>query len=226
MGLPTPQTSDVLLKLKSDQNTYKEIEEHFQKEWVKVTKGCPKAPPLIAIFAIQNQELASKFQKYGKHLRQQMKSSNSDLFFHGTKLNCDLLTNSTSCSDTTCGVCGISRQGFDKERIGSNIPRFQRFGKGIYLAPNSSKCHDYTQGNPSYGVRAQLLCLVACGAKFELMQNHTTLESPPENFHSVHGKAASGGCLNYDEIVVFQPEAVLPQYVVVYELNEVDKIAK
>ena len=121
-------------------------------------------------------------------------------------------------------MCGISKNGFDASLIGKNIPRFQRFGKGIYLAPNSSKCHDYTQGNPDYGYRAQLLCLVACGAKYELLHDSTTLVAPPDNFHSVHGKA--GGSLNYDEIVVYQADAVLPQYIVVYKLNGVEKIAK
>lgn len=107
-----------------------------------------------------------------------------------------------------------------------NIPRFQRFGKGIYLAPNSSKCHDYTQGNPSHGFRAQLLCLVAQGARHELVQDNTKLMGAPEGFDSVYGCGKKGGSLNYDEIVVYEAKAVWPQYAVVYELNGVDKIAK
>ena len=35
-----------------------------------------------------------------------------------------------------------------------------------------------------------------------------------------------GGSLNYDEIVAYTTDAVLPQYVVVYELNGAEKIAK
>ena len=194
------------------------------KEWVKLTDKCPKPPIPAAVFAIQNKTLTKKFHSYGDQLRKGRKSSNADLLFHGTTLNCDILTTTECCDDQDCGICGISKNGFDPALIGKNIPRFQRFGKGIYLAPNSSKCHDYTQGNPSYGFRAQLLCLVACGAKYELLHNNTKLVSAPDNFHTVHGKA--GGSLNYDEIVAYQAEAVLPQYIVVYELDGVEKIAK
>ena len=215
---------NILKRLERDQNTYKEIAAHFKKEWVKTTKDCPKPPEPAAIFAIQNTDLNKSFRQYGKQIREKVKSTNSDLFFHGTTLNCSLLTEEVCCDDVDCGVCGISKTGFEPARIGSNIPRFQRFGKGIYLAPNSSKCHDYTQGTSEHGLRAQLLCLVAQGAKFELMQDHTKLSSPPKDFHSIHGKA--GGSLNYDEIVVFDASAILPQYIVLYEQGGVDKIAK
>lgn len=213
----------ILYALSNDQNTYKEIEKHFKREWVKVTSRVKQAPALLAIFAIQNEEVAKIYRRYGTGIRRSGKCSNSDLFFHGTKLLCDLVNTQTCCSDRECGVCGISSHGFDQDRIGTNI-HFQRFGSGIYLAPNSSKCHDYTQGNPEYGVRAQLLCLVAQGARCELMQDNTALTQPPGGYDSVYGK--KGGSLNYDEIVVFDSEAVWPQFVVVYKLDGVDKIAK
>lgn len=215
----------LLNRLQPDQNTYKEVAEHFKKEWVKTTPTCPTPPAPLAIYAIQNKRLTESFHEYSdriKHSDQQ--PTNSDHFFHGTKLTCNLLVIDDCCDDTDCGICGISKNGFDRRRIGTNIPRFQRFGRGIYLAPNSSKCHDYTQGDPLHGVRAQLLCLVACGAKFELLHDNTKLSSPPDQFHSVYGK--SGGSLNYDEIVVFDADAVMPQFVIVYQLNGVDKIAK
>ena len=153
-------------------------------------------------------------------------SSNSDRFFHGTKLLCDLLSADEACSQPDCGICGVCRKGFDSSLIGTNISRFKRFGHGIYLAPNSSKCHDYTQGVEEYDIRAQLLCLVACGEKCELIHDNTELKQPPLNYHCVYGKSARGGSLNYDEIVVYDAQAVLPQYVVVYRHNGVDKIAK
>ena len=219
----TSSRSSVLKPLKNDQNTYKEIAKHFKKEWIKITSTVKQPPELLEIFAIQNPEIERKFQGYGSGIRKSGKASNSELFFHGTKVLCDIISTQTCCSDTECGICGISLHGFDEKRIGTNI-RFQRFGKGIYLAPNSSKCHDYTQGNPAYGVRAQLLCLVAQGARYELKQDNTKLAEAPDGFNSVYGE--KGGSLNYDEIVVFDSGAVWPQYAVVYELNGVDKIAK
>ena len=219
------QKSTILKRLDSRQQTHKDILEHFQKEWVKLTPKCPTPPVPLAIYAVQNKQLTKSFHEYSDQIKQgDQKATNSDQFFHGTKLTCDLLEHDECCQDTDCGICGISSNGFDPHRIGSNIPRFQRFGKGIYLAPNSSKCHDYTQGNPLYKVRAQLLCLVACGAKYELRQDTTTLTGPPEEYNSVHGVA--GGSLNYDEIVVFDVAAVMPQFIVVYELDSVEKIAK
>lgn len=223
--LPVPASEpEILYGLSDDQNTYKEISGHFKREWVKITSTVKKAPQPLAIFAIQNEPLFKKYRRYGSVLKKSGTSSNSDLFFHGTSLLCDLVNTQTCCDDKDCGICGISSEGFDKERIGINIPRFQRFGKGIYLAPNSSKCHDYTQGNPAFGVRAQLLCLVAQGARYELMQDNTTLTEPPGQHNSVYGR--KGGSLNYDEIVVFDSDAVWPQFIVVYELNGIDKIAK
>ena len=218
-------SNGVLQKLNKDQTTYKEVAEHFKKEWVKTTKEFPDPPLPSAIYAIQNTSLVKQFHRYGDQLRKQGSvSANSDLFFHGTVILCDLLATDQCCSNSDCGICGISQNGFDASKIGTNIPRFKRFGHGIYLAPNSSKCHDYTQGVVKFGVRAQLLCLVACGAQYELRHDNTKLQRPPSEFHSVYGK--SGGSLNYDEIVVYDVRAVLPQFVVVYVHNGVHKIAK
>ena len=66
-------------------------------------------------------------------------------YYHGTNLTCDITTTQALCHDQDCGICGISAVGFDHHCVRKNI-NFQRFGCGFYLAPNSSKCHDYTQG--------------------------------------------------------------------------------
>ena len=195
------------------------------KEWVKTTADFPDPPQPEAIFAVQNPKLVESFHEYGDKLRKESstESENTDLFFHGTTLKCDLINTNQYCSSSDCGICGISQSGFDASRIGENIPQFKRFGHGIYLAPNSSKCHDYTQGVLEFGLRAQLLCLVACGAPYELLHDNTTLQQPPSQYHSVYGK--SGGSLNYDEIVVYDVGAVLPQYIVLYKHNGIHKIA-
>ena len=190
-----------------------------------MTTEFPSPPLPEAIFAVQNQKLVAAFHKYGDKLRKESstESANSDLFFHGTTLKCDLNTTNEYCASSECGICGIAQNGFDSSKIGQNIPHFKRFGDGIYLAPNSSKCHDYTQGMPEFGLRAQLLCLVACGAQHKLLHDNTTLQQPPLQYHSVYGE--SGGSLNYDEIVVYDVGAVLPQYVVLYKRDGVHKIA-
>ena len=102
----------------------------------------------------------------------------------------------------------------------SNIT-FQRFGDGFYLAPNSSKCHDYTQGHDKY--RAMLLFDVAEGNKYIVQNDQTTLKTAPQGFDSVYGQR--GGSLNYDEIVLYKSEALLPTHFVVYIKDGIHKIA-
>ena len=138
--------------------------------------------------------------------------SNEEWHFHGTSIKCDVVNSNECCEDKTCGICGISRNGFDLSCVRK---RFQRFGKGIYLAPNSSKSNDYTTSNRCK-YKAQLLCLVACGNKHVLHNNDTSLASPPTNYHSVYGKASARGRLNYDKIVLYDSDAVLPRFIIIY----------
>ena len=63
----------------------------------------------------------------------------------------------------------------------------------MYFVPNSSKCHDYTQGCHNY--RALFLCDVALGRKYEVQHDKTALKSPPLGYNSVYGKHV--GSLNY-----------------------------
>ena len=140
--------------------------------------------------------------------------------YHGTKLTCNITVTQTLCGDTNCGICGIACNGLDPLLIQQNIS-FQRFGRGFYLAPNSSKCHDYTQGCNGY--RAMLLCDVCPGKKHYLLSDSVQLTGPPSGCDSVYGQV--GGCLNYPEIVVYNQNAVMPRYIIVYQKNGTHKIA-
>ena len=204
----------VLLELDQDSPSYKEVLAHFHREWVKYKP----APNPDAIFKVCNPHLENRFSQYKSGLTK----SAVERHYHGTTLTCNLTANKQACSDGRCGVCGISRHGFNPKRIGSNIPRFTRFGKGFYLAPNSSKCHDYTQGSKTH--RAMLLCDVAPGSKYILKHDSTGLEGPPQGYDSVYGQ--KGGNLNYDEIVLYNHHAILPKYVIVYQKDGVKKIAQ
>ena len=209
----------LLQRLDVKKSEYKEAYDLFKTTWVKGAVPEPEA-----IYAITNCKLSSSFQTFTKQLREEEADASTSRVFHGTSLLCDMLNNAQVCHNSECGVCGITQMGFDPSRIGTNIPRFMRYGRGFYFAPNSSKCHDYTQGAEEYGVRAQLLCLVASGTRFETTSDHTSLTQPPQQYDSVYGRA--GGTLNYPEVVVYQREAILPQFVIVYRHNGVHKIAK
>ena len=41
--------------------------------------------------------------------------------------------------------------------------------------------------------KALLLCKVAAGTQYETLKNMDTITAPPVGYHSVHGKASSGG---------------------------------
>ena len=192
-----------------------QVQSHFKSNW------CPKkgtCPPIVCVFEVTNQQLEARWKIY----RQKLPSSrqNVEKYYHGTKLKCDIVNSQSPCNDKECGVCGISTFGMFRECIRKNI-NFQRFGHGFYFAPNSSKCHDYTQGVQTH--RAMLLVEILPGQKYTITNNDVKLTQPPDGCHSVYGK--SGQALNYAELVVYNPDCVMPRYIIVYSLNGVHKIA-
>ena len=178
----------------------------------------PPPPNPDCVFKVWSPQLETQFKQYQANLTDQTIEDH----FHGTTLTCDLLSTKQACKNKSCGICGISRHGFDLNKIGTNISRFKRFGLGFYLAPNSSKCHDYTQGVTTH--RSMMLCEVLPGNKYTVKKDQTSLKSPPQGYDSVYGQ--TGGTLNYPEIVLYQPSGLLPKYVIVYQKDGVAKIAK
>ena len=182
---------------------FAEVSTKFRSKWIKGV-----CPHVEYVYAVTNSTLKQRWITYGRTLRDQTKEEH----FHGTTLSCDITCTRALCSDRYCGICGISNFGLDRNYIRKNID-FQRFGGGFYLAPNSSKCHDYTQG--TNGHRAMLLCDVYPGKKFPLEKTQQRLQGPPGGFDSVYGKV--GKDLNYPEIVLYNPDAVLPRYIILYK---------
>lgn len=190
------------------------IRDKFREDWTKGVPGRVKA-----VYIIDNPHLKRTRNLYKQLLPyayQQMEDH-----YHGTKLLCDLTANNDLCCDQDCSTCRIAESGFDEQRMKTNIPRFQRFGRGMYLAPQSSKCHDYTQG--AYTYRALLLCEVCPGNKHYLFKNDQDLRGPPAGFHSIYGLV--GGSLKYEEIVLPRASAILPKYIIVYRKDGERKIA-
>ena len=174
-----------------------------------------------AIFVIQNEGLDVKWKTYKASLPSYYQYLEED-HYHGTKLCCDISSKQDICTSLDCSVCRISESGFSRFKIRQNIPHFQRFGQGFYLAPKSSKCHDYTQGAHTY--RAMLLCRVFPGNKYKLKKDDSSLQGPPSGYHSIYGEA--GRSLNYEEIVLPNADAILPKYIIVYRKDGEHKIAK
>ena len=61
-----------------------------------------------------------------------------------------------------------------------------------------------------------LLCNVAPGRKHILHHNAPNLDGPPGSCHSVYGERSSSGDLNYDEIAIYDSDAICPLYAYLY----------
>ena len=202
----------------ASKSVFDQITSKFKLDWARA-KG--EAPEVKAVFAIHNQTLETKWSAYKALLPFCYQYTEED-HYHGTKLCCDISSKQDLCTALDCSVCRISEDGFNEGKIRQNIPHFQRFGRGFYLAPKSSKCHDYTQGAHTY--RAMLLCKVLPGNKYKLRKDDTSLHGPPSGYHSIYGEA--GASLNYEEIVLPKADAILPKYIIIYRKDGEMKIAK
>ena len=201
--------------VKSSSKEFKKVKEMFDNTWCS-KKG--RRPTISTALAIVNPAVERAFDTYKNSLPSLY--VRSEMYFHGTRLSCRIDEFQTPCNIAECSVCSIAKHGF--RNICIRRDGFQRFGCGFYLAPNSSKSRDYCS-KFAYGVgvdyTAMLLCEVAPGNKYFLQHSVTALQGPPEGYHSVYGKSKFlfiQGDLNYDEIVVFKPEAVCPRYVLLF----------
>ena len=199
--------------------TSKEFREQckkFHKDWDKRKGKCP-CVELGVLLRVVHPAVSKQLQDY---IETKLPSGcrKTEQYYHGTCLNCSIEKYLETCQNSECGVCGITRNSFDSGMI--DRWTFQRFGSGFYLAPNSSKSHDYTTPSAT-GFCAMILCDVAPGKKYVLRYGDQTLRRPPDGYHSVYGKhkfmGRFRGELNYDEIVIFAAEAICPRYVFVYK---------
>lgn len=193
-------TAQGAIQLVHDANKFADVSSKFSNSWVK--GACPH---VTSIFSITNSTLEKEWKAYRRTLR----SKGREEYYHGTTLVCGIAATQTLCRNGNCGICGITCAGLDPRYIRENM----RFGKGFYLAPNSSKSDVYTQG--ANGYTAMLLCDVLPGEKFPLDENHQSLTGPPEGYNSISGIV--GEELDYPEIVVYDPRAVMPRYIIVYK---------
>ena len=184
-----------LTQLSFTSEQYTSIVSKFRNDWVAAKGPCPSVDHIFEVFC---KYLQKHFKRCSDALARSGHATSVEQHYHGTFIKCDLISSKSLCSHNECGICGISKNGFQKSRIGSNIT-FMRFGQGFYLAPNSSKCHDYTQGTHTH--RAMLLCDVLPGKKHVVQTNQTHLIAPPPGYDSVYGQP--GGSLNYPEIVIY-----------------------
>ena len=193
-----------------------QVQSHFSSQWPSQKGTCPT---ITCAFQIVNPQLEARWNTYKPGLPSDCQTV--EKHFHGTKLKCDIVNTQSPCNDEDCGICGISKYGMDRRLFRKNI-NYHRFGLAFYFAPNSSKCHDYTQGVLTH--RSMLLVDILPGKKYTIYNNDVKREKPPDGYHSVFGKP--GQALNYAELAVYNPDCVMPRYIIVYVHDGVHKIVK
>ena len=199
------------MKLDSQSQEYTNLCEKFRRDWARRKGPCPT---IICIANIINPLVSERFQSY---CDTSLRFKDIEQHYHGTQLCCDLANSAELCNEPKCGTCGIARKGFDPEKISRSS--FQKFGKGFYFAPNSSKAYDYATGNrfgATVGIQRNtryssvLLCDIAPGRKYTLQ--YCGLSKPPPGYDSLYG--VTGGELYYDELVIFDHQAIHPCYII------------
>ena len=193
---------------------------HFSKSWCSKKGNMPR---ISHVLEIVNPKLQRRSDNYVSKLS--WPYNGVEQYYHGTQIKCDMLEYYEPCSKSNCGVCGISKRGFDPQRINSSS--WQRFGKGFYFAPNSSKSYDYPRAthDATDKYHCILVCDIAPGCKYTLYKNEPSIRGPPDRYHSIYGSSQwlwglwKSPDMNYDELVVFDSEAIRPHYILFLENN-------
>jgi len=152
---------------------------------------------LLQIYKVNNSELKAQFERK-KQLIEMEIGDESEVWeaFHGSPRAEEIAYN-----------------GFDI----NYSHRANRFGHGVYFAPESSKANSYAYGvnkgcpiHQSKGCtscpRTMLICSVIMGRIYSPQSLHTSI---PSSYHSIHAKPEKVHGLNYDEIAVLDEEQVI-----------------
>ncbi|CDY16999.1 BnaA08g03630D [Brassica napus] len=142
---------------------------------------------------------------------------NELLRFHCTTVSCSLGSRgSTSlCSNFPgCRVCTIIRHGFHAKtlRLGGGANEI----KGVRTTASSGRAHDASRCFDQR--RAMLVCRVIAGRVRRVQSDAQEDENGSGSYDSVAGPA--GVYTNLDDLVVFNPKAILPCFVVIYKVSE------
>lgn len=147
--------------------------------------------------------------------------------FSGPKLNEALLFH--GCKWET--VFQILREGFDSRLGGTNVGA--AFGIGTYFSTVSSKAdlysqrwEDWQQRPSNCDVPPELRCMICArvvlGEIYETRRSDSTLRRPPIGRDHIRCDSVlgvpreRGGCVDYDEFVVYKPGQAVPQFVIEY----------
>jgi len=215
-------SAPLLLNVPKENATFQSVTDQFTVSWKHPTK-CPTVRWVLKVIIPRN--LLRQYETYsagvearGDFLSAGKSLGNEQRRWHGTFREC-LLGNegrTKTCESTKCRLCQIIRRSFKVELFGTNMT-WGRFGKGIYATATSSKANDYSQNKQTSQYKTLLLNKVIVGNGFKVTKDQDTLQAPPSGYDSVLAEVAPGGTLNYDELVLYNNDAIRPSYLVVYD---------
>ncbi|EIM82320.1 ADP-ribosylation [Stereum hirsutum FP-91666 SS1] len=202
---------------------YHSVAHQFEVSW----RHASPCPPVNKVYQIMGTASSiDAYKKYrksledsGKFKSKSMSEGNEERRWHGTKRTCFLGDpgHTQLCTDASCSLCNIIRNSYDLSHVGA-AHGWGRFGRGLYTSSTSSKSDNpYTKnagGAVASPYKAMLLNKVAVGRGYKTRIDMPTTTSPPAGYDSVLGE--TGITLNYDELVVYRSEAIIPTYLVIY----------
>ena len=191
----------------ADDHSALDVVRKFETSW---KTGPQQQPTVVAVLTITNMDVEQNWERYKKRLAEKA----VERYFFGTVLNCNLLCNKALCQAASCMICRIANGGFTPVQTGGTTR--QRFGIFFCLAQNSSTSNDYARDYQHEGVllRAQLLCDVCTGKKYTLRDSDHGQKRPPPGFDSLQ----IGKDNNY-KIVVYDQAAIMPRYIILYDIR-------
>ncbi|RDY13007.1 hypothetical protein CR513_02123 [Mucuna pruriens] len=200
------------------------VEIIFKSSWLKKDNPMCKIERILKVH--NTQRTIQRFEECRDMVKNRALSSskknprcaadgNELLRFHCTTLTCALGARGSSslCASVPgCGVCTIVRHGFQGKCDGGDAK-----AKGVRTTASSGRAHDSVACGDGTR-RAMLVCRVIAGRVKRVAEDAPSEEEHVSgaSYDSVAGYA--GIYSNLEELVVFNPKAILPCFVVVYKV--------
>ncbi|KAF9648775.1 ADP-ribosylation [Thelephora ganbajun] len=210
----------MIVEVPEGHEKYKSVASQFRQKWLHNNK-CPEVRAIYKI--VSTMASLTKYEQYLDRVEakvnfasQNKPRGNERRRWHGTTRMCNIGDKGVTklCSNPSCSLCCIMRTSFDLSFFAKNT-RFGKFGVGIYTSSTSSKSNDYSRNGCISNWKAMLLNKVVVGRGYKMTVSNATLTEPPAGYDSV--LAEVGTCLNYDELVVYDNNAIRSSYLVIQE---------
>lgn len=175
------------------------------------------SPKILSKFEEYREAVKSKAARHGAHTRRRdercIADGNELMRFHCSTFLCDLGHNGDSaiCSQQFCNICGIIKSGFSPKLDG--IATLSTSWRAHVAIPEDIE-REFRFMNVK---RAMLVCRVIAG---RVGSDSDEVEKEDGGFDSVMASGESGVYtrLDEEELLVFNPRAVLPCFVIVYSV--------